>query len=72
MSDSEIVMSPLCREISGDGTRIQVDIDRGEDESGWILGVIDEENASNGKLWMKSWRSLSGTALDHSWRATPG
>jgi len=39
-------MSPLCREISGDGTKIQVDIYHGEDESGWILEVIDEENAS--------------------------
>ena len=46
MSDPEIVMSPLCREIIQDGTRVQVDIYRGEDESGWILEVIDEENAS--------------------------
>ena len=46
MSDPEIVMSPLCREISGDGTRIQIDIYRGEDNPGWILEVIDEENAS--------------------------
>ena len=46
MSDPEIVMSPLCREISRDGTRIQVDIYRGEDESEWILEVIDEENTS--------------------------
>jgi len=47
MSNPEIVMSPLCREIAGDGTRIQVDIYRGEDDSGWILEVIDDENASN-------------------------
>jgi len=46
MSDPEIVMSPLCREIIEDGTRIQVDIYRGENESVWILEVIDEENAS--------------------------
>jgi hypothetical protein len=46
MSDPEIVMSPLCREIIGDGTKIQVDIYRGENEAGWILEVIDEENAS--------------------------
>ena len=46
MSDPEIVMSPLCQEISKDGTKIQVDIFRGENESGWILEVIDEENAS--------------------------
>ena len=46
MSGPEIVMSPLCREITGDGTRVQVDIYRGEDDSGWILEVIDEENTS--------------------------
>lgn len=46
MTDPEIIMSPLCREISGDDTKIQVDIYHGEDESGWILEVIDEENAS--------------------------
>lgn len=46
MSDPEIVMSPLCREIAGDSTKIRVDIYRGEDDSGWILEVIDEENAS--------------------------
>jgi len=46
MSDPGIVMSPLCREITADGTTIQVDIYRGENEPGWILEVIDEENAS--------------------------
>ena len=42
-------MSPLCREICEDDTKIQVDIYRGDDESGWILEVIDEENAST--IW---------------------
>jgi hypothetical protein len=46
MHDPEIVMSPLCQEICKDGTRIQVIIYRGNDESSWILEVIDEENAS--------------------------
>ena len=46
MSDPEIVMSPLSREITGDGTKVQVDIYRGENESGWILEVIDKENTS--------------------------
>ena len=40
------VRLPLCRGINGDGTKIQADIYRGEDDSGWILEVIDEENAS--------------------------
>ena len=49
MSEPEIIMSPLCREIIKDGTRIQVDIYRGESETGWILEVIDEEDAST--IW---------------------
>ena len=49
MPDPEIVMSPLCREIIEDDIRIQVDIYRGEVDSGWILEVIDEENAST--IW---------------------
>jgi len=46
MSDPEIIMSPLCREISGDDTKIQVDIYRVKGIPGWALEVIDEENAS--------------------------
>lgn len=46
MTDPEIIMSPLCREITGDGTKIHVDIYRNEGEQGWALEVIDEENAS--------------------------
>ena len=46
MPDPEIIMSPLCREISKDGTKVHVHIYRGEDDSGWILEVVDEENAS--------------------------
>ena len=49
MSGPEIIMSPLCQEIEMDGTKIQVDIYRGEDKPGWILEVIDEENAST--IW---------------------
>jgi hypothetical protein len=41
MSDPDIIMSPLCREISGDGTKIQVDIYRGDNETRWILEAID-------------------------------
>ena len=49
MSEPGIIMSLLCREIIKDGTRIQVDIYRGESETGWILEVIDEEDAST--IW---------------------
>jgi hypothetical protein len=41
--DPEVITSPLCRNITVDGTSIQVDIYRGEDESRWILEVIDRE-----------------------------
>ena len=49
MSNPEIIMSPLCREIAVDGITIQIDIYRGKENSGWILEVIDEENAST--IW---------------------
>ena len=42
----EIVMTPLCREISGDGIDIQVDIQRVEIDSGRVLEVIVEENTT--------------------------
>jgi hypothetical protein len=34
MSDPEIVMSPFCQEVSKDGTKVQVDIFRCENEAG--------------------------------------
>ena len=46
MTDPEVIMSPLCREISSDGTSIQVDIYSLEDRDGWQLEVIDETGAS--------------------------
>jgi hypothetical protein len=49
MSNPEIIMPPLCRKVTVDGITIQIDIYRGEDDSGWILEVIDEENAST--IW---------------------
>ena len=49
MEDPEIIMSPLCHERVKDGTKIQIDIYRDENEPGWILEVIDEENAST--IW---------------------
>ena len=49
MSDPEIVMSPLCRKITVNGITIQIDIYRSKNDSGWILEVIDEENAST--IW---------------------
>ena len=49
MENPEIIMSPLCRELVKDSTKIQIDIYRDENEPGWILEVIDEENAST--IW---------------------
>ena len=80
MSDPEIVMSPLCREILEDDTKIQVDIYRGVEESGWILEVIDEENAST--VWDEPFdtdqealdavmKVIERMASDHSSMANP-
>lgn len=42
----ELVMSPLCREISRDGTTIEVHIYRGVDDNQWVLEVVDQEQGS--------------------------
>ena len=65
MTDPEIILSPLCREISADGTSVQVDIYRLTDRDGWQLEVIDETNAST------VWDELFATdkaALDEALR----
>jgi uncharacterized protein len=45
----EIIMSPLCQEVSSDGETVQVEIYRGEDDKGWILEVVDEYG--NSSVW---------------------
>lgn len=45
-NEPKIIDSPLCQRIEGDGTYIDVEIYRGEDETAWILEVVDEENTS--------------------------
>ena len=44
----EVIMSPLCQELSSGGSSIQVDIYQGRDE-GWILEVVDEHG--NSRVW---------------------
>ncbi len=49
MADEEeptIIYSQLQQRIEGDGTYIDVEIYRGEDETAWVLEVVDEEDAS--------------------------
>lgn len=41
-----ITYSPLGQRIEGDGTYIDVEIYRSESDAGWILEVLDEEDAS--------------------------
>lgn len=41
-----IIPSTLSRRIEGDGTYIEVEIYRIEGEEGWILEVVDEEDAA--------------------------
>ena len=43
MSDPEIVMSPLCREITGDGTKIQVDIYTDREALDAVMTVIEQD-----------------------------
>ena len=45
----EITYSPLSGDFRRDGTTVEVLIYQGEDDDGWILEVVDQENASY--LW---------------------
>ena len=51
MDETEVKMSPLCRQITRDGTSIQVLI-YSDGNYGWILEVVDEEDAST--IWDNS------------------
>jgi len=44
--DYEIEMSPLCRKETHDGITVEILIYRGKDDEGWLLEVVDEEDAS--------------------------
>lgn len=44
--ETDIIQSPLSQRIERDGTYVDVEIYRGEDENDWILEVVDEEDAS--------------------------
>lgn len=44
--EPNIIHSPLGRKVSKDDTTVEVLIYRGEDEDGWILEVVDEEDGS--------------------------
>ena len=51
MNEAEVKMSPFCRQITRDGTSIQVLI-YSDGNYGWILEVVDEEDAST--IWDNS------------------
>jgi len=44
--DYQLVMSPLCGNISRDGIMIEVQIYRGIGDDDWVLEVIDDEGGS--------------------------
>lgn len=44
----EYIQSPLCREYTDDGHKVDIDIYRTED-SGWVLEIVDEGN--NSTVW---------------------
>lgn len=44
--DYEITYSLLSRDFTRDGMTVKVHIYRGENDKGWLLEVVDQENAS--------------------------
>jgi len=44
--EKELVLSELCQTMSRDGTFVEIEIYRLEDENVWTLEVVDETNAS--------------------------
>jgi len=51
IDEDDIKMSPLCRNITSDGTSVEVLI-YSDGNYGWILEVVDEEDAST--VWDSS------------------
>lgn len=47
--DYVLIHSPLCQTFRQDGISVEVIIYRGEDEKGWILEVVDQDDTSH--LW---------------------
>jgi hypothetical protein len=46
----ELVMSPLCRNVTRDGVSAEIHIYRRIDDQNWILEVFDQENVST--VWV--------------------
>ena len=58
MSDSEdypIAHSPLERRVTRDGVTVDVQIYRGEDETGWLLEIVDHLGGST--VWNETFPS---------------
>jgi len=47
--EHELIISPLCQEVTADGEAIQVEIYRNIDDKRWILEVVDEYG--NSTVW---------------------
>ena len=46
-AEPELIQSPLSQTITRDGHTLQVDIYRLEEETDWLLEVVDEEGTSH-------------------------
>ena len=57
----EIIFSPLSRDFTRDGMTVTVNIFRGETDDGWLLEVVDQENAST--VWDETF-STDAAALE--------
>lgn len=47
--EHELIISPLCQDISADGETVKVEIYRGVDDNGWILEIVDKYG--NSAVW---------------------
>ena len=65
--DYEIVMSPLSRKVTRDGTMVEILIYRSEhDDDDWILEVVDQDGGST--VWDDPFPT-DQTAMDEAMRA---
>jgi hypothetical protein len=53
--EDELVVSPLCRNVTRDGVSAEIHIYRGIDDQNWILEVVNQENIST--VWVDKFSS---------------
>lgn len=56
------IQSPLCRSYQADGQTVTIDIYRTEEESGWVLEIVDADN--NSTLWEDRFETDDGALAE--------